>query len=154
MKNYQQKSVEPKEERHSVKATSVADYMVHELITFRPDTSIMDVIKTLLRNNIAGAPVLNDKKELVGLIDDKDCLRVLFDSTYHNQPVNKNTVSDYMTNVMRTISVKADIFEVADIFLSSKYKRLLVVDEDERLVGQISRQDILRAINDIHTLAR
>lgn len=154
MKNYQQKSVERTDERQTLKPTSVADYMVTELISFNPDTAIMDAIKTLLRNNIAGAPVLNRKKELVGLIDDKDCLRVLFDSTYHNQPVNKNTVSDYMTNVMRTISVNADIFDVADIFLSTKYKRLLVVDDHKKLVGQISRQDILRAINDIHTLAR
>ncbi len=154
MKNYQQKSVERTDDRQTLKPTSVADYMVTNLITFKPDTAIMDAIKTLLLNSIAGAPVLNQKKELVGLIDDKDCLKVLFDSSYHNQPVNKNTVADYMTNVMRTISVNADIFEVADIFLSTKYKRLLVVDDHQKLVGQISRQDILRAINDIHTLAR
>lgn len=154
MKNYQQKSVEPTDAKAAVKAPSVSDYMVRDLITFLPDTAIMDAIKTLLDNSIAGAPVLNNRKELVGLIDDKDCLRVLFDSSYHNQPVNQNTVSNYMTNVMKTITVHADIFEVADIFLSTKYKRLLVVDDQQRLVGQISRQDILRAINDIHTLAR
>ncbi|PHN03322.1 CBS domain-containing protein [Flavilitoribacter nigricans] len=154
MKNYQQKPVERTDDRTTVKAPSVSDYMVRDLITFQPDTAIMEVIKTLLGKNIAGAPVLNSRKELVGLIDDKDCLRVLFDSSYHNQPVNKNTVSDYMTNVMRTISAHADIFEVADIFLSTKYKRLLVVDDQQRLIGQISRQDILRAIHDIHTLAR
>lgn len=152
MKNYQQKEVAGNDKKEAAKAIPVTEYMVHEkdLIAFHPDTEIMKVVGTLLEHRIAGAPVLNEKKEMVGLIDDKDCLKILFDSVYHNQPVNKSTVADYMSNVLKTISVKADIFEVADIFLSTKYKRLLVVDEDNRLVGQISRQDILQAIHDFN----
>ena len=124
----------------------VTKYMATDLITFRPDTPITEVVDVLLRKGISGAPVLNDRKEIVGLIDDKDCLRILIDSAYHNQPVNDRKVEFYMTNVMRTISVEADVVEVANVFLSSKYKRLLVIDDKGKLVGQISRQDILRAI--------
>ena len=156
MKNYQTKSVESNQKKQDSTTVFVTKYMVmvRELITFKPDTGILEVVKTLLENKITGAPVLNDKKELVGLIDDKDCLKVLFDSAYHNQPIHDKTVTHYMTSVMKTISSQTDIFEVANIFLSTKYKRLLVVDKDEKLVGQISRQDILQAIDDINTHAR
>ena len=114
----------------------------------------MDVVDTLLKNKITGAPVLDDQKNVVGLIDDKDCLKVLFGGAYHNQPVENNDVAHYMSNVMRTVSVHADIYEAAFIFLNSVYKRLLVVDDGGKLVGQISRRDILRAIHDFDTEAK
>ena len=149
MKNFQQKAVEDTLTRPVLEKPLVTDYMTKKLITFKPETAIMDVINTLLTNKITGAPVLNDKRDVVGLIDDKDCLKVLFDGAYHNQPIDNRTVSHYMSNVMRTVSVHADIYEVASIFLNSVYKRLLVVDDFGKLVGQISRRDILRAIHDI-----
>jgi predicted transcriptional regulator len=125
--------------------------MATDLIVFTPDTEIVEVIETLLEKRISGAPVLNENKEVVGLIDDKDCLRVLIDSVYHNQPISASKVGTYMTDVMKTISYKADVVDVANVFLNTKYKRLLVVDEQDRLVGQVSRRDILRAIKSMHT---
>ena len=83
------------------------------------------------------------------MIDDKDCLHILVDSVYHNQPVHKHTVGDYMTDVMRKITEDADIVDAANIFLSTKFKRLIVTDKVGRLKGQISRRDILRAIKDM-----
>ncbi len=105
----------------------------------------------MLENRITGAPVLNEKNEVVGLIDDKDCLNILVGSAYYNHPVGKDTVASYMSNIMKSISVHDDIVDVANIFLSTKYKRLLVMDDDGKLVGQISRRDILRAIKDLNT---
>ncbi len=136
--------------KSSTKFEPVTKYMASDLITFKPDTPITEVIDTLLAKGISGAPVLNDRKEIVGLIDDKDCLRVLIDSAYHNQPGNNRNVKFYMTNVMKTISVEADVVEVANVFLNSKYKRLLVIDDKGKLVGQISRRDILRAIKSMN----
>lgn len=150
MKNYQQKAVPKDPIRPKIEPAPVTAYMTRakDLITFRPEMEIREVVKTLLAHEITGAPVLNERGELVGLIDDKDCLQVLFDRSYHNRPTEDNTVANFMTNVMKTISAKADIYEVADAFLNTIYKRLVVVDEDGKLVGQISRQDILRAIHD------
>ncbi len=153
MKNFKQKSGDEDSKKREFKPAPITAYMipVKKLITFHPETDIMEVLETLLEHKITGGPVLNDKKEVVGLIDDKDCLRVLFDIAYHNQPIQNTTVAHYMTNVMKTISVNADVVDVADIFLKTIYKRLLVVDEDGKLVGQISRQDILMAIHDLNT---
>ena len=125
---------------------SITKYMATDLVTFKPDNEIREVIAILLDRNISGAPVLNEQHEIIGLIDDKDCLRLLIDSVYHNQPITKATVDAYMTTVMKTISVHANVVDVANEFLNSKYKRLLVVDDKGKLVGQISPKDILRAI--------
>lgn len=147
MKNFVQKPKPP--EPRSIKGAPITRYMVRNLITFRPDTEIDIVIDTFLERGITGAPVLNEQNEIVGLIDDKDCLGVLVQDAYHNQPGARSTVDAYMTNVMRTISEDADVIEAANIFLRTPYKRLIVVDHTGKLVGQVTRRDILRAVKDI-----
>lgn len=155
MKNFQQKLVDAnQEDKHLKPPPPVSEYMVRKLITFRPDTPISEVIHSLLENRITGAPVLNEKNEVVGLIDDKDCLNVLFGGVYHNSPVSDDTVASYMSNVMKTISIHANILEVANTFLTTPYKRLLVMDDNGKLAGQISRRDILRAIKDMNPLGK
>lgn len=154
MKSFVQKEVPRGKPKPGFHPPAVTAYMTpaDELITFRADTPIMKVVDDLLGHRITGAPVLDDQGEVMGLIDDKDCLRILFDVAYHNEPIGDATVENYTTNVMKTISATADVMDVANTFLTTKYKRLLVVDDDDRLVGQISRRDILRAINDFNDL--
>jgi CBS domain-containing protein len=128
----------------------ITKYMATDLITFTPETDVIEAIRTFLKNNISGAPVLNENKEVVGLIDDKDCLRLLIDSVYHNVPIANINVQSYMTDVMKVIDVSANVVDAAKIFLETKYKRLLVINEDGKLIGQISRHDILKAIDTIY----
>ena len=153
MKNFQQKSLDYTQKDRKLNAPSVTEYMTpaKELITFKPETQISEAIDSLLTNRITGAPVLNEKNEVVGLIDDKDCLNVLVSSAYYNHPVEKDTVSDYMSNVMKSISIDSNIVDVANTFVHTPYKRLLVKDSEGKLVGQISRRDILRAVKDFRT---
>ena len=149
MKNFQNKSVDENLKKAINDIPSVEEYMTKDLITFNKDTDINVVIKSLLENKISGAPVLDKNGQVVGLIDDKDCLNVLFGNVYNRLPTNIDTVSNYMSNVMKSISVNQNILDVASVFISSPYKRLLVMDDNNKLVGQISRRDILRAINEL-----
>ena len=128
----------------------IAKYMATDLITFKRDKEITDVIDILLEKRISGAPVLNDKSEIIGVIDDKDCLHVLVDSVYHNLPIRKRIVDTYMTDVYKTISIDSDIVDVANEFLKSNFKRFLVIDQNGKLKGQVSRRDILRAIQSVN----
>lgn len=149
MKNFQNKLVDKDIKKSNTEIPSVIDYMTRDLITFKKDTDINVVIKSLLENRISGAPVLDDHGQVVGLIDDKDCLQVLCGNVYNRLPTASDTVSNYMSNVMRTISTDQNIMDVAIVFVSSPFKRLLVMDENNKLVGQISRRDILRAIKEL-----
>ena len=65
----------------------VTKYMAKHLITFKPEDEIGTVIHQLNDHQISGAPVLNEHGELIGIISQQDCLRVVMDSVYHNQPV-------------------------------------------------------------------
>lgn len=122
----------------------VTNYMAKHLITFRPDDEIGDVISKLKDNQISGAPVLNDRNELVGIISEQDCLRVVLDSVYHNQPVSKHLVKNYMHKDIISVSVEADVVDVANMFLKHGFGRFPVV-KDGILKGQVSKRDILKA---------
>ena len=99
----------------------VTKYMSTELITFTPDTEIIEAIDSMIENKISGAPVLNENKELVGMISEKDCITVIIDSVYHNQPISTSKVSKYMTTNITSVSVEADIVDVANEFLKKNY---------------------------------
>lgn len=120
--------------------------MARKLITFRPDTNIYTAISTLVRHGISGAPVVNEKGELLGIISEKDCLRVLANGVFHRYP--GGPVSEYMTQAVMTVHPDTDMFTVADIFLKNVFRRLPVV-EGRKVVGQISRRDVLRAVEEI-----
>jgi len=122
----------------------VTNYMATDLITFKPDDEIGEVISKLNDNQISGAPVLNERKELIGIISEQDCLRVVIDSAYHNQPISKHLVKDYMQKNIITISHEADVVEAANMFLKHRFRRFPVV-KDGILKGQVSKRDILRA---------
>ncbi|MFT4733591.1 MAG: putative transcriptional regulator [Algoriphagus sp.] len=152
MKNFQTKGIESVAKDLQLKVPLVSEYMVHigQLITLKPSTPVMSALETLLDNRITGAPVVDDKGEVIGLFDDKDCLNILIGGAYYNNPVERDTVSDYMSNVMKTIPLSSDIVQVANTFLTTPYKRLLVVDAYGKPAGQISRRDILRAIREMN----
>ncbi|MDH5603282.1 MAG: CBS domain-containing protein [Cyclobacteriaceae bacterium] len=129
---------------------TVEKYMVHvsKLITFSPDQTIAEAIDIILEKRISGAPVLERSGKLVGMLSEKDCLRLIIDKAYHNMPNEHKKVSDYMTTDLRTISYDLDIVTAANRFLTSPVRRFPVVEEDV-LIGQISRRDILKAARDI-----
>ena len=132
------------------KYESIVKYMVQQqnLVTVRPDQSINEVINILIEKRISGAPVLDENKRLVGIISERDCLRIIVDQAYHNLPHNSPIVSDYMTREVKTLSPNSTVVDAATEFLNSAIRRMPVV-ENGVLIGQISRIDILRAAKSI-----
>jgi CBS domain-containing protein len=128
----------------------VTKYMVRssDMITFHPDQSIQEVIDIMIEKRISGAPVLDAHRKLVGIISEKDCLRVMVDQAYHNLPMSNRTVADYMTAKVKTLSPTSDVVEAANEFLSTPIRRLPIV-ENGVLLGQVSRRDILKAAKNI-----
>jgi len=130
----------------------VSKYMAKDLITFSPDQTIQEVINIMLKSKISGGAVLNEKNELVGLISERDCLKLIFDNAYNSRMHDDRKVADYMTRHVDTVSINANIADVADKFLKKTYRRFPVVDENGKLMGQVSRRDILRAVKEMELI--
>jgi len=71
-------------------------------------------------------------------------MKQISDSRYFNMPILNKQVSNFMTSKVQTISHNASIFEAASIFHSNSRRRLPVLNND-KLVGQISRKDVVVA---------
>jgi CBS domain-containing protein len=129
-----------------LKSVKVADYMTRRLITFYADTPLFDAIKTFSEHPVSGAPVIDKTGQLIGVMSEVDCLRGILDKTYHEQEVG-GTVGEFMTTKVDTVTGNTDIIAVAQQFIHRGRRRIPVV-EDGKLIGQVSRKDILRAVND------
>ncbi|WP_299112298.1 CBS domain-containing protein [uncultured Winogradskyella sp.] len=125
-------------------ALKVKDYMTTNLITFKPDQSVQEVVESLIKYKISGGPVVNNQQELVGIISEGDCLKQLSESRYYNMPLEHDNVEKRMATNVETIDGNMDVFDAANKFLQSKRRRFPIV-ENGKLVGQISQKDILKA---------
>lgn len=130
-----------------LKSMLVADYMSRRVITLSPDQSVHDAILVLLEHKISGAPVLDESGKLKGMFSESDCLKGALEASYHSTEIG--SVSEYMTLDLQTVSGETSILDAAEIFLADHRRRLPVVD-DGKLVGQISRRDLLRAMDDFN----
>ncbi|MDH4048088.1 MAG: CBS domain-containing protein [Gammaproteobacteria bacterium] len=121
----------------------VRDYMAKHLVSFSPDMDVLDAIHELVRHRIAGAPVVDEHGDLVGMLSELDCMRVALNAGYYSQ--RGGPVANYMSKGVETIDADMSIIDLAQKFLESSYRRFPVM-KNNRLVGQISRRDVLRAL--------
>ncbi len=124
----------------------VCDHMSPTLISFTPEMNIHEAIEALLEHRISGAPVLNAEGSLVGILTKRDCMRISFTASYHREW--GGPVSDYMSTEVETIDADEDIVTVAGMFLESRFRRYPVM-RDDRVVGVISRHDVLGALRQL-----
>ena len=121
----------------------VKDHMATELITLQPDMEILRAAQVLISHDISGAPVLDPHGRLVGLLTERDFMQVALHAGYHGEP--GGLVRDFMSENPVAVSPDDTILELAQRFISAKFRRYPVVDGG-RLVGVISRRDVMRAI--------
>lgn len=122
---------------------SVSDVMAKNLHTLRKDTPILDAVDFLLKHRVSGAPVVTAEMELVGIISERDCLKLVAEGVDCQVPTGN--VSQFMTRDVYTIPADMDVYFAAGLFLQKPFRRFPVV-EDGKLVGQVSRRDILTAV--------
>jgi CBS domain-containing protein len=124
----------------------VKDYMARTLVTFKPETEVLDAIHELVKHRIAGAPVVDDEGNLLGMLSELDCMKVALNAGYHGNA--GGPVRDFMSDGVKTVDAEMSIIDLAQLFINSRFRRFPVIQKT-RLVGQISRRDVLRALESL-----
>ncbi len=121
----------------------VRDYMDTVVQTLSPETEILDAVDFLLEKHVTGAPVVDEENRVVGILTEKDCLHLL--AAGSDADIPQGTVAEFMTTEVQTIPPNMNVYFCAGLFLNTTVRRFPIV-EDGKLVGAITRFDILRAI--------
>ncbi len=127
-----------------MESIKVSDYIDTRPVTFKPSSSLSVALEKLLKSHQTGGPVIDDTNHVVGFLSEQDMIHKLLKVGYHCQ--ESHSVEDCMHKQVEVVRGDDSIIRLAEIMLPGKPKVYPVVDDEERLIGVISRHDILRAI--------
>jgi CBS domain-containing protein len=136
----------------------VRDAMTNDVVTVRPDTPLREVASILVERGISGVPVVDDDGNVVGVVSEGDILvkergpegrksvlaRLLGARGKDSKP-QARTAGEAMTTPAKTIAPWSSLSTAASRMLEEGIKRLPVVDKDGKLVGILSRADLVRS---------
>lgn len=129
----------------TLETVRVRDYMSAELLTFTPEMEVMNAVHQLVKTGHSGAPVVDADGKLVGMLSERDCMQIALIAA--QDTCVAGPVSRYMQTEVETVGSDMSLTQLANRFLTNRgFRRYPVVDAG-RLVGQISRSDVLRAIS-------
>jgi predicted transcriptional regulator len=124
----------------------VKNFMTRYVLTFRPDQEVLEAARLLADRGINSAPVMDDIGNLVGVLSDTDCMAVAIKVGY--EPDFKGLVKEYMSESVVTVEANESVLKIAEKFLKERYRRYPVM-EDNRMIGQITRLDVLKALEEM-----
>lgn len=119
------------------------DFMTRKPLAFAPDMDLLDAARMLLDRRASGAPVVDALGNLVGMLTERDYLNAVLSATYHHD--TGGSVGDYMTRDVQAVDAEESLMDVATRFVEHRYRSYPVVEKN-RLVGMVSRHDVLRAM--------
>jgi len=139
----------------------VKDVMTLTVIAVKEDSDINEAARLLSEGNVSGLPVVDNEESVMGVITEADILSAAgMEKEYRfkdilrhilGEPPREKKKGDKVKEIMTvpaiTTKSETDIREVAGILDEKRIKRLPVVDDENRLIGIISRADIVRAYN-------
>jgi Predicted transcriptional regulator, contains C-terminal CBS domains len=117
----------------------ISQVMTTDVVTFSPETSMLEALDVIKQHRISGAPVTLDDK-LIGIISTEDLIRALRDGRIDR------SVSTYMTKDLITVKAMDKVVEALKIFAKTNVGRLPVVDENNKLVGLLTKGDITNGL--------
>ena len=119
--------------------------MNHNPKTLKCSSSLEEVVKTLLTENVDELAVVNNQNKLLGFVSALDCHKAILISSYHcDKPV---IVNDIMNQKFISINADEQISDVA-IKMQNESSNIYPVIESEKLIGTLSRNDLLKVLNE------
>lgn len=130
----------------------VSKYMTQKLITATPDMSVKQAFLVMRTHRVRHIPVVENDR-LVGIISDRDLRRPrwaeeLDDWTSYYQIEDSHSVSEVMTRNPETVQTSDHVLKAVKIFRERRYGALPVLNKDGDLVGILSAQDLLGALEE------
>lgn len=125
---------------------TAARYMTTKVQTVSPDTSLRELVAFIASHGISSAPVVDEEKRLLGFISERDCLAAIANESFFGSSVTQ-IARDIMRRHPTTVSPDIDLSVLASMFVHRGYRHLPVT-HDDKLVGIVSRSDVLRAVSD------
>jgi CBS domain-containing protein len=143
------------------KSVSARDIMTAEVVCVSPETPLDEVADLMGRRGISGLPVTDEAGKVLGVISEKDFLSRMGEAGPKNfmtviagclkakgcvaLPVRAKKAGDIMTSPAVTVRETSSYSEVADLMAKMSVNRTPVTDADGRLIGIITRNDLIRA---------
>jgi len=117
----------------------IKDVMTKDVVSVKKETPIYEAMELLRKNDITGMPVIEDDMTLVGVITEKDVLRLF----YAEEDEKNKTVGFFMTRPAVSYRENENLRSVCDFMMINYFRRVPVVSKKRKLVGIISRPDII-----------
>ena len=124
--------------------------MKKDVITVHPATPLDKLIDILIQYNITGVPVLNEDSSIAGIVTEKDILSFLLEKnildTTDDRLLYETTVHHIMTTSVVSFAEQTPLTDICEALVSRGFRRVPITDENGKLVGIISRKDIIAVI--------
>jgi CBS domain-containing protein len=120
------------------KAKDIAQFGV---ATIDKSASVYQAVAVMVKRNVSGLPVV-DGTGLLGVISEKDVLKLLFDTEFV-----AGCVGDYMTTDIMTFDEEADLADICKCLINNNFRRVPILHQG-KLAGIVSRADIIRINKD------
>jgi CBS domain-containing protein len=117
--------------------------MTRNVITAKPGDLMTDAVDWMCRYNVSGLPVVDDQRRVQGIITEFAVLEMLY-----NPDFSRLKVQECMSRRLITVSPQTTLREVVDRLVLHRIRRVLVVDENDVLLGVVSRRDLVRHSHD------
>jgi len=160
--------------RRDTEAIGVARVMSQPVCTVHPQTPLTDAAHLMVSERISGLPVVDDAGHLVGIITEADFLRALgvpahqpqhnlwqtleslFSHLAHHGELEAPDapVTEHMVKNVVCVHPEQDLHDVIEIMKRNSVKRVVVCDNERRVLGMVTRSDLVRVFFDRYTQAR
>jgi CBS domain-containing protein len=113
------------------------------LVTLHPEMDVLEALRILVEEGVSGAPVIDQVGNLVGILTERDCMLIALGAGYHSE--DGGPVAAFMSPDVVTVEAHTPVTEIAEHFARSELRRLPVMEQG-RVIGVISRRDVLRCL--------
>lgn len=143
------------------------DIMVKKVITISKDASVGELSELLVNNKISGVPVVDSSGKILGIVTEADIIIKdadlhfpryfkLLDGIIYLESFRKfknnlkkylgSRVEDIMTDRVKTVEENTPVSDIASMMINNNVNRIPVVDKDKKVVGIITRRDIVKSM--------